>query len=138
MKFDTRIIFMAAAIALAACSGNFGTGTGMPQSNPIPPVSGSSGPIGPNGMPEGQFSAAPLPSATPTGTYPISQASSGIACPETTTNYACTLKFNLPAPTPTPSPLPKGKKPTPTPSPTPTPTPTPEPTGSYGPTPSPS
>ncbi|HZT11402.1 MAG TPA: hypothetical protein VFA29_01230 [Candidatus Baltobacteraceae bacterium] len=139
MKIDTRIIFIATAIALGACSGNFGTGTGMPQTNPIPPVGGSSGPIGPNGMPQGEFSAGPLPSPTPAGTYPITQAQTGFACPSTTTNYACTLKFNLPAPTPTPKPLPKGKKPTPTPSPTPTPTPTPSPvpSGSEGPPPSP-
>lgn len=139
MKLDTRIIFIAGALILGACSGNFATGTGMPQTNPIPPAGGSPYPgSGPNGIPQAQNSGVPM-TPPPAGTYSITEAQTGFACPTTTTNYACTLKFNLPPPTPTPKPNAKGKA-TPSPSPTPTPTPTPTPDEDEGdsPTPSPS
>jgi hypothetical protein len=141
MKLDARIIFIAGALTLGACSGgNFATGTGLPQTNPVPPVGGSPYPgTGPNGMPQSLYSGSPQGTPPPAGTYPITSAQTGFACPNTTTNYACVLKFNLPQPTPTPKPGKKGS-PSPSPTPTPTPTPTADPTDDSGdgPTPSPS
>lgn len=133
MRLDARIVFVSLAFALAACSGDFGTGTGMPQSNPIPPMGQGTpvpGGMGPNGLPQNQSQYTPEPStsAQPGGaSFPMSEASTtGFTCPQTSANFACMLKFNLPPPTPAPSPNAKGQKPTPTPSPTPTPTPTPD------------
>ena len=145
MKLDVRVVFIAAAIALAACSGNFGTGTGYPQTGGIPPVEGPTPmpPVGQNGLPQ---NGSPMPGASGSpspGTYAITDAKDGFNCPATSANYACVLKFNLPPPTPTPKPNAKNAKssPTPSPSPTPTPTPSPEPSGSdepnESPTPSP-
>lgn len=134
MRLDARIVFVSLALALGACSGDFGTGTGMPQSNPIPPM-GSGTPVpgqmgGPNGLPQSQSQFTPLPNTSPQpggGSFPMSDASTtGFTCPQTAANYGCELKFNLPPPTPTPSPNAKGQKATATPSPTPTPTPTPD------------
>ncbi len=103
-----------AAIVLGACSGNFATGTGMPNS--IPPMGGSSAPpYGQNGIPD-NASSSPLPqtsgspSAATDGVYAISEAQAGFACPSTSDGYACLLRFNVPAPTPTPATQTKGKK----------------------------
>lgn len=139
MKPDARVLFIAGALALGACSGNFASGTGMPQSvGGMPPVNSSPMPAnGQNGLPqEGRESSPPPP-----GTYSIAQASTGLACPATTDGYDCTLKFNLPSPTPSPKPGTKAK-PTPSPTPSPTPTPSPQPSssddnGDESPTPSP-
>ena len=136
MKLDVRTVFIATALVLAACSGNFGTGTGYPQTGGMPPVEGPT-PMpanGQNGLPQGE-SPAPGSGGSPgPGTFAISDAKDGFTCPATSANYACVLKFNLPAPTPTPSPNAKNRKnaatPSPSPTPTPTPTPSPEPTGS--------
>lgn len=119
---------LALAIALSACSG-FSTGTGMPQSEQLPPV-GQGTPMpqaDKNGLPQ-----PPLPSGSPgaagTLSYPIADAQKGFACPPTQDGYTCTLSFNLPPPTPAPSASPKSKtSPSPTPSPTATPSATPSP-----------
>lgn len=138
MKY--RVIILAlAALLISACSGNFGTGTGMPQQGGIPPMGGGTTPmppVGPNGLPIGQFTPPP-PSPGPVGTasYPISDAQKGFTCPQTSDEYGCKLSFNLPPPTPTPSPNAKNAKskndatatPSPSPSPTPSPTPSPSP-----------
>jgi hypothetical protein len=136
------------ACALAACSGNFSSGTGMPstQTGPgIPPV-GDTTPMpetDKNGLPIG---GTPMPSASPavgSATYPIDEAQKGFSCGELSDGYSCLLAFNLPAPTPTPSPGAKNPKskatatPSPTPTPTPTPTPSPAASGSASPSPSP-
>ena len=136
--------FLALTIAAtAACSGNFATGTGMPQQNGIPPVgtSSSMAPYDAKGNPE-MVSPSPNASVSPgvanAGSYALSDAQTGFACPPTIDGYGCTLKFNLPQPTPTPSPLPKGKKrtvPTPSPTPSPTASPTENPSGSPSPKP---
>ena len=142
-----RIAAVVALVALAACSGNFSTGTGMPDNtNGMPPMNGGTPmPVmDQNGLPPGA-SAKPSasPSAAGTATYPIDDAKKGFACPQLAGGYACTLSFNLPAPTPAPKRA-KSKtnaKATATPSPTPTPTPTPTPSasasGSASPSPSP-
>jgi hypothetical protein len=132
-----RILAAIAIVVLAACSGNFSSGTSMPQQNGLPPM-GNTTP-----MPQTDKNGLPIESAGPSaspetgagnGTYPIDQAQNGFACPQMTDGYACTLSFNLPAPTPAPSPSgksAKGKaKATATPSPTPSPTPTPVPSPS--------
>ena len=135
------IAFLIAALALGACSGNFGTGTSLPQQGGgLPPVGASPLPANnANGLPETAVSATP--SASPAA-YAIAQAQTGFACPATIDGYACKLSFNLPPPTPAPSPTasPNGKRkatPTPSPSPTPTPTPSPLASGSASPSPSP-
>jgi hypothetical protein len=134
------ITFLAAAV-LAACSGNFATGTSMPNQPGIPPVGTSPvPPMDQNGLPHTNSTGSPSPQASGDsgGSYPITDAQKGFDCPQLPDGYACTLAFNLP--TPTPSPSASGKsKPTPTPSPTPTPTPTPSPqeSGSASPSPSP-
>lgn len=129
-----------AALLLSACSGNFGTGTGIPQQggNQLPPMGGNTMPqSNGNGMPQPNASGSPLPSPSPE-TYQIADAQDGFACPPTQENYGCKLSFNLPPPTPEPSPSPKHNgKATPTPSPSPTPTPSPSPEGSASPTASP-
>ncbi|HEY9179547.1 MAG TPA: hypothetical protein VIO32_02445 [Candidatus Baltobacteraceae bacterium] len=138
----------AAALALlalsTACSGNFSSGTGMPQpGGNIPPMGGTPLPeADKNGIPVG---GTPLASASPAGatgtaSYPIGDAQKGFACPSMSDGYACTISFNLPPPTPTPSPSPVSKRgktkakatasPTPSPTPTPTATPSPSPSGS--------
>jgi hypothetical protein len=130
-----------AALALAACSGNFGTGTGMPEQNGMPPVGASSiapnGQTGPQSAQNGALGGTPGPAASP-GTYPITGAQSGFACPPMSDGYACTLAFNLPQPTPSPSPGRKHTSASATPSPSPTPTPSPASSGSPGPSASPS
>lgn len=150
MKSRSALLIFAALAATAACSGNFATGTGMPQQNGIPPVSASGQPpYDTKGMTQ-NGSPSPNPSLSPGvangGTYPIADAQKGFTCPPTIDGYGCELRFNLPAPTPTPSPLPKGKKgkaatpaPTATPSPTPSPSPSPDASASPGgkPTPTP-
>jgi hypothetical protein len=116
-------VLVVTALALAACSGNFETGTGMP--NTIPQV-GDSGPppYGANGMPMPGESFTPIPTSTPgVSVYAITDAQTGFQCPSSIDGYACLLRFDVPAPTPTPSPE-RGKKnvvPTPTPTPTPAP-----------------
>ncbi len=117
----TRLLFaMTAALAVAACSGNFETGTGMPNTlpqtgEPTPPVYGQGG-IAQNLTP------TPSPSGSPdegTQTYAVAAAPDGLQCPATLDSYGCTLRFNIPTATPTPTPD-AGAKITPTPSPTPT------------------
>src|SRR5690242_19100094 len=104
------------ALSLAACSGNFGTGTGIPQQGGIPPVGTT--PMPPNnanGLPEGAAQnpnnegGSPAPAATPAGTYPIADAKDGFACPNMPEGWGCTIAFNLPAPTPQPSGSPSAK-----------------------------
>lgn len=118
-----RLFIALAVIALGACSGNFSTGTGMP--NTIPAPGDSNQPYGTNGLPQNGASASPLPSSSPsTQVFAMSDAPTGFQCPENVDGYGCVFRFNVPPPTPTPS----GKhRATPTPSPTPTPTPTPTP-----------
>jgi len=123
------VLAAAGLLAIAACSGNFSTGTGMPQQNGLPPVGTS--PLPPtdkNGMPITEPTPVTSPGAVETASYPIEDAQQGFSCPQMDGGYGCTLSFNLPAPTPTPSPA-SGKngkgKATATPSPTPSPTPTP-------------
>ena len=114
----------------------------MPQTNGIPPVNGPSSmpPYDNKGMTVGNGSPSPNASGSPgvanSGTYPITDAQKGFACPPTIDGYGCNLRFNLPPPTPTPAPASKNaksKKATPAPSPTPTDTPTPSPSGSGSP-----
>lgn len=113
MKFDPRSTLAAAALFLASCSGNFGTGTSMPG-NALPP-DGTQG-VGTNSMPGANPSSTPAAqaqaktAATPSpGVYPLSQAKAGFACPPTTDGYACVLQFNVPPPTPAPKSA-KGKR----------------------------
>lgn len=142
MKFFAPFI-AACAIALASCSGNFATGTGMPNTIPQPGES-QPPPYGTSGIPQPGTTVNPQSSASPSamaeGSYAITDAQSGFACPSTVDGYSCLLKFNVPMPTPEPSASPKGKNkatPSPSPTPTPTPTPSPEPSGSGSPSPSP-
>jgi hypothetical protein len=145
MKFRHRGAALCAAVllALTACSGNFGTGTGIPQQGGAPQLPPLQSPMPENngkGLPEPNASGSPLPAASP-ATYQIADAQNGFACPASGDGFGCTLSFNLPEPTPAPSATPKHKgKATPTPSPTPTPTPSPEPSGtaSAAPAPTPS
>ncbi|HKU66783.1 MAG TPA: hypothetical protein VJP85_03310 [Candidatus Baltobacteraceae bacterium] len=138
-----RLVAALALVALAACSGNFGTGTGMPQTGPGIPPMGAGTPMPPmdrNGMPiNPSASPSPTPGTVGNATYPIEDAQKGFACGTLSEGYGCTLAFNLPPPTPTPSPSPKNakrkSKTTATPSPTPTPTPTPTPKASASPSP---
>lgn len=159
MRFDVRIVFAAGAFALAACSGNFGTGTSYPGSPGMPPV-------GPNGqqqqslpMPGTNNNGSPAPGASPfsaqatsgnSAVVPVSTASTtGLQCP-VLNGYSCLLRFNAPNETPSPSPSPgaksaasKGKQkqsasPSPSPSPSASPTPSPQPSGSPGDMPDPS
>ena len=125
-----RLFIALAVIALGACSGNFSTGTGIPNTIPVP--GDSTQPYGTSGLPQTGESASPLPSSSPaTQMFAMSDASTGFQCPQSVDGYACVLRFNVPPPTPTPSP--GGKhKPSPTPSPTPTQTPTPTPTPAEG------
>lgn len=150
LAIPSRSLFAALALGAAACSGNFATGTGMPQQGGnIPPVNAASNaPYNEKGLPQ-NGSPSPGASVSPgvanAGTYPLSQAQDGFACPATIDGYSCLLKFNLPPPTPTPAPAAKGKKaaakpspsPTPTATPAPSPTPTPQGSGSPAPTPKP-
>lgn len=121
----------AAALALAACSGNFSGGGGTVPPAPAAPQLQTT----PGAKPSGDTSPNPQASGD-TATYPFSQAPAGLPCP-TVGGFSCTLQFNAPAPTPTPTATPKagakGKHPAKvkrTPKPTPTPTPTPSPTPS--------
>lgn len=137
-----RFLSIALVLALAACSGNFGTGTGIPQQggNQLPPL-GNTTPMPENngkGLPEPGASSTPAPAASPE-TYQIADAQRGFACPASPDGFGCTLSFNLPEPTPEPSATPKHKgkaTPTPSPTPTPTPSPSPAPSGSVSPAPS--
>lgn len=136
------IVLIAAALTLAACSGNFSSGTGMPG-GAVPPVGPTNPPpYGANGMPQepppsGVPSASPVPTFSP-GTYAMAAAQTGFQCPPTTDGYSCTIRFNVPPATPTPAPARKGKSakaaatatPSPTPSPTPDDTPVPSPDAS--------
>jgi len=128
-----------AALALAACSGNFGTG----GTGGVNPPTGPNAPATPAVAASG--GASPAVAATgDTATYPFSQAPAGLQCP-TVSGYSCLIKFNAPAPTPTPTATPKGKqsaskskakpkaKPTASPSPTPSPTPSAAPSTSAAP-----
>jgi hypothetical protein len=139
MKIEARTVFIAGALVLGACSGNFATGTGMPQQGGIPPVNASGmPPYSQNGIPQNGSpspSASVSPGVANAGTYALTDAQTGFGCPPTIDGYGCTLRFNLPPATPTPAPLKKGarKQPTPTPSPTPSPTPTPDPNASASP-----
>ncbi len=125
-------------LLLTACSGNFGTGTGIPQQggNQLPPMGTTPMPeSNGKGLPEPGASSTPAPAASPM-TYQIADAQTGFACPASPDGFGCTLSFNLPEPTPAPSATPKHKgkaTPTPSPSPTPTPTPSPEPSSSASP-----
>jgi hypothetical protein len=141
----SKYALVALALTLAACSGNFSSGTGMPSQ--IPPVGASNPPpYGTNGMPENAPSELPSASPVPTyspGTYALSEAAGGFECPSTKDGYACEIRFNIPPATPTPAAGRKGKgaaaeTPSPSPSPTPTPTPTPTDTPSENPSGSPS
>lgn len=128
-----RIAFAILALTLAACSGNFDSGTSMPN-GAIPPVGPSNPPpYGTNGIPQNVpgtgASASPMPTYSP-GTYALSEAPGGFQCPPTTDGYSCTLRFNIPAPTPTPGSRKtagKAVKSTATPSASPSPSPTPSP-----------
>lgn len=144
MNFRHRGAALCAALVLllTACSGNFGTGTGIPQQggNPqLPPLGQSPMPQNNGkGLPEPNTSATPAAEASP-ATYQITDAQNGFACPPGADGFGCQLSFNLPEPTPAPSATPKhrGKStPTPSPSPSPTPTPSPQPSGSASPAPS--
>ncbi len=134
MKLALAIV---AALALGACSGNFGSGGsggGM-----TPPLNGPQAPANPQTATSANPASANA--TTPPGdtvTYAFSQAPTGLKCPEVN-GFSCLLKFNAPAPTPSPSPSPKGKqsktktkkpKPTASPSPTPSAAPTPSPSSS--------
>lgn len=140
MKFFPAAVAIA-ALMLAACSGNFSSGTGMPG-GAVPPVGPSNPPpYGADGVPQnavpGQApSASPTPTFSP-GTYAMSDAASGFQCPPTTDGYGCTIRFNVPPATPTPAPARRGKngkvQATATPSPTPAPTDTPAPSPSADP-----
>ena len=116
-------------VAIAACSGNFSSGT---QGNPIPPV-GSSGPfgatVGSTAKPSATSSATPGPAI-----YPLADAPNGFSCPDTLPDYSCQIRFNVPPPTPTPKPNPKAKH-APPPTPSPSPTPAPASSGSASPSP---
>jgi hypothetical protein len=135
-----RLVALAAIALLAACSGNFSTGTNMPQpGGEVPPVGATQMPqTDKNGLPT-QATPSASPGLSSTASYTIDEAQKGFACPQLGDGYACTLSFNLPPPTPAPSPStsPSRKgaksktkaspKPTPSPTPTPAPTPTPDP-----------
>lgn len=139
-----RLLALAAIAALAACSGNFSTGTSTPQSEPgLPPVNqGTPLPqTDANGLPIGAPAPSMSPGAVASASYPIDDAKKGFTCPQTVDGYACTLSLNLPEPTPKPSGSPKSKptaSPTPTPTPTPTATPSPAASGHGSASPSPS
>ncbi len=129
---DKRFLFAAGVLAIAACSGNFGTGgTSLPggvnppldaNTIPAPFASGSPG-AQPTALPKGGSIKGNV------GTFSLSDASSGFQCP-TVNGYSCVLSFNLPTPAPTTNPKSKHSKSKATPAPTPTPTPTPSPTPS--------
>jgi hypothetical protein len=132
-RFSTLLAVF--AFALAACSGNFGTGTGIPQQGGMPPMNSPMPENNTKGLPEPNSSSTPAPSPSP-ATYQIADAQSGFACPPTADGFGCQLSFNLPEPTPAPAASAKGHAKA-TPSPSPTPTPSPEPSGSASPSASP-
>ncbi|MDQ2871980.1 MAG: hypothetical protein M3R35_02495 [Candidatus Eremiobacteraeota bacterium] len=133
MNANLRAIVVASILALAACSGNFGTGTSAPGGSIIPPGGpGDNQPLSaPNAAGTGGPGASAAAVATPpsgnTAQLALSDAASGLQCPDLN-GYTCLLRFNAPDATPTPSSSTKNKtKPTPTPTPAPTPTPSPSP-----------
>lgn len=116
-----RAAIIFCAIALAACSGNYSTGT---QSNPIPPANATPA-VATNGSATPAAKSATGAQASPgAAVYPLADASNGFACPETTAGYACELRFNVkgsasPSASPSPSP---SSAPSATASPSPAPT----------------
>ncbi|MHB8462194.1 MAG: hypothetical protein ACYDA1_06080, partial [Vulcanimicrobiaceae bacterium] len=93
--------FAAGTLALAACSGNFASGTAAPG-GVNPPMNGQQ-----------QLPGQPTPSPTPTPapkiptgasvTYAFKDAPQGLQCPESA-GFTCIVVFNLPTPPPTPKP----------------------------------
>jgi len=137
-RLEGAVSIVIAALALAACSGNFGTG----GTGGVNPPTGPNAPATP--AVAASSSASPAVGATgDTATYPFSQAPSGLQCP-TVNGYSCLIKLNAPAPTPTPTATPKTKpfggksKARPKAKPTASPTPSPSPTPSAAPSVSPS
>ncbi len=133
MRTNLRAIIVVGVLALAACSGNFGTGTSSPGGSMIPP--GAPGENQPLSLPSDAGSASPGASAASvaaplggdTAQLALSDAASGLQCPDVN-GYTCLLRLNAPDATPAPSSSPKGKtQSTPSPSPSPTPTATPAP-----------
>ncbi len=132
------LCFAVGTLALAACSGNFASGTAAPG-GVTPPMNGQQ-----------QLPGQPTPSPTPTAapkippgasvTYAFADAPKGLQCPESS-GFTCIVVFNLPTPPPSPKPgesASPSPSPSPTPTPTPTPTPSPTPSGSPSGSPSPS
>ncbi|MGZ3517043.1 MAG: hypothetical protein ACXVAM_07685 [Vulcanimicrobiaceae bacterium] len=145
MRFDIRIAFAAATLALAACSGNFGSGTSYPGSPGMPPMGGPGSQQQSLPMPGTNPPGSPLPGTTQangqdangdTAVVSLASASSGgLQCP-TTNGYSCLVRFNAPDQTPAPSPSSTSKgvkskgKQSPSPSPSPSPAASPVPSGS--------
>ncbi len=102
---DKRILALFALASMAACQGNFGSGTALPGTAGAPVSIPENGSLG-SGAP-----LSPLPSSTPsaapdTTTVALADAPNGVKCPEVD-GFGCVLSFNVPAApatqTPTPS-----------------------------------
>lgn len=124
---DRRILAIFAAISVAACQGNLGSGTSLPAT--------ANGPVSvpDNGSPAPSTAVSPLTGALlspapDTVTVALADAPSGLRCP-VVQDYGCVLSFNVPAsasaaPTLSPSSAPLASaSPDVTASPSPSPTP---------------
>ncbi|HEY8296539.1 MAG TPA: hypothetical protein VIG32_00755 [Candidatus Baltobacteraceae bacterium] len=132
MKVTARAAIAALVLGLAACSGNFGTGTSVPGSV-LPPGGGGS----PLPYPQSVGSGAPAAQSTAvkstgdTAVVPITDATNGLQCPALD-GYTCVLRFNVPDATPAPAATRGAHAASPSPSPSPSPTPAASPSPASG------
>lgn len=99
------IILAGLALALAACSGDYGSGTSAPGGITPPVQPGANAMPGASGAPAGAGHVTPTPSAPPgdTATYAFADAVNGVRCPEVN-GYSCIIHLNVPVSTPSPKP----------------------------------
>ncbi|HEY9085363.1 MAG TPA: hypothetical protein VIN40_05440 [Candidatus Tyrphobacter sp.] len=113
-----QIVLAGLALGLAACSGEYGSGTSSPGGI-TPPVQQGVQNVAPGTSARpGQPTATPSAPPGDTATYALTDAVSGVRCPAVN-GYSCIIHLNVPASTPTPSAKPGTAAATPQPSPSP-------------------
>jgi hypothetical protein len=99
------IIFGILALALAACSGDYGSGTSAPGGITPPVQPAMAGGATASGAPAKPGAPTPTPSAPPgdTATYSFADAVNGVRCPDVN-GYSCIIHLNVPTPATSASP----------------------------------